>query len=67
MSPGSSVSGILIGHPDSRYFGVGQIGADQLEDYAERKGWTLEKARRWLAPILDADAGAAADAAANAS
>jgi 5-methyltetrahydrofolate--homocysteine methyltransferase len=54
MSPGSSVSGILIAHPDSRYFGVGQIGADQLEDYAQRKDWTLEYARRWLAPMLDA-------------
>ena len=64
MSPGSSVSGILIAHPDSRYFGVGQIGVDQLEDYAERKGWTLAEARRWLAPILDADATAAAGASA---
>jgi 5-methyltetrahydrofolate--homocysteine methyltransferase len=63
MIPGSSVSGILIAHPDSRYFGVGQIGLDQLEDYASRKGWTLEQARRWLAPIIDADASIAAAAA----
>jgi 5-methyltetrahydrofolate--homocysteine methyltransferase len=60
MIPGSSVSGILIAHPDSRYFGVGQIGLDQFEDYASRKGWTLEQARRWLAPIIDADASVAA-------
>jgi 5-methyltetrahydrofolate--homocysteine methyltransferase len=60
MIPGSSVSGILIAHPDSRYFGVGQIGLDQLEDYASRKGWTLEQARRWLAPIIEADASIAA-------
>jgi 5-methyltetrahydrofolate--homocysteine methyltransferase len=58
MNPGSSVSGLLIAHPDSRYFGVGRIDSDQLEDYAARKGWTLQEARRWLAPILDGDAAA---------
>jgi 5-methyltetrahydrofolate--homocysteine methyltransferase len=57
MNPGSSVCGMLLSHPQSRYFGVGQIGTDQLEDYASRKGWGLDEARRWLAPILDADAG----------
>ncbi len=56
MSPGSSVSGIFFSHPQSRYFGVGHIGADQLEDYSARKGWTIEEGRRWLGPILDADA-----------
>jgi len=55
MLPGSSVSGIYLSHPQSRYFGVGRIGADQLEDYAARKGWTLAQARRWLAPILAGD------------
>ena len=55
MSPGSSVSGMLLAHPKARYFGVGHIGADQLEDYAARKGWSIEEARRWLAPILDGD------------
>jgi 5-methyltetrahydrofolate--homocysteine methyltransferase len=55
MIPGSSVSGIYLSHPEARYFGVGRIGFDQLEDYAARKGWTIEKARRWLAPILDGD------------
>jgi len=57
MSPGASVCGIFLAHPDSRYFGVGHIGSDQLEDYAERKGWTAAEARRWLAPILDGDVG----------
>jgi 5-methyltetrahydrofolate--homocysteine methyltransferase len=55
MIPGSSVSGIYLSHPEARYFGVGRIGFDQLEDYALRKGWTIEEARRWLAPILDGD------------
>ena len=55
MSPGSSVSGMLLAHPQARYFGVGHIGSDQLEDYAARKGWSVEEARRWLAPILDGD------------
>ena len=58
MNPGSSVCGLFLSHPQSRYFGVGHIGADQLEDYAARKGWTPEEARHWLAPILDADAAA---------
>ena len=56
MHPGASVSGIFLSHPGARYFGVGRIGLDQLEDYAARKGWTIEEARRWLAPILDSDA-----------
>ena len=55
MMPGSSVSGIYLSHPEARYFGVGRIGFDQLEDYAARKDWTIEEARRWLAPILDGD------------
>jgi 5-methyltetrahydrofolate--homocysteine methyltransferase len=55
MNPGSSVSGMFLSHPDSRYFGVGHIGSDQLEDYTARKGWTAAEARRWLSPILDAD------------
>jgi 5-methyltetrahydrofolate--homocysteine methyltransferase len=52
MSPGSSVCGLYLSHPASRYFGVGRIGADQLGDYAARKGWTLEEARRWLSTAL---------------
>ncbi|RJL04889.1 methionine synthase [Paracoccus aestuarii] len=58
MWPGSSVSGLYIGHPDSYYFGVAKIEEDQARDYAARKGWTLEEAERWLAPILNYNAGA---------
>ena len=39
--------------PESRYFGVGRIGTDQLEDYAARKGWSVDEARRWLATLID--------------
>ncbi|HEY1777260.1 MAG TPA: methionine synthase [Solirubrobacteraceae bacterium] len=53
MTPGSSVSGLYLAHPDARYFGVGRIGNDQLEDYAARKSWSIDEARRALAPILD--------------
>ena len=53
MMPGSAVSGIYIAHPDSYYFGVGKIEKDQVADYAERKGWSLEEAEKWLAPILN--------------
>jgi 5-methyltetrahydrofolate--homocysteine methyltransferase len=53
MWPGSSVSGLYFAHPAAKYFGVGKIRGDQLADYAERKGWTLDEARTHLAPILD--------------
>ncbi|HYJ36398.1 MAG TPA: vitamin B12 dependent-methionine synthase activation domain-containing protein, partial [Rhizomicrobium sp.] len=53
MWPGSSVSGFYYAHPESRYFGVGKIERDQVEDYARRKGWTREEAERWLAPLLN--------------
>lgn len=52
MWPGASVSGLYFSHPDSHYFGVGRIGRDQVEDYARRKNWNIEKAEKWLAPIL---------------
>ena len=52
MWPGASVSGWYFGHPDSQYFVVGRLGRDQVQDYAERKGWDLETAERWLAPNL---------------
>ncbi|WP_275895353.1 vitamin B12 dependent-methionine synthase activation domain-containing protein, partial [Vibrio cholerae] len=54
MWPGASVSGWYFSHPDSRYFAVAQIQQDQLHSYAERKGWCLEEAEKWLAPNLDA-------------
>ncbi len=52
MWPGASVSGWYFSHPQSQYFVVGRLGRDQIEDYAERKGWTLSEAERWLAPNL---------------
>ena len=53
MLPAASVSGLYFGHPEAVYFGVGKIGPDQLADYAARKGWSVEKAERWLRPALD--------------
>nr|WP_268235321.1 methionine synthase [Lacimicrobium alkaliphilum] len=52
MWPGASVSGWYFAHPDSKYFAVAQIQRDQLEDYATRKAWSVEKAEKWLAPNL---------------
>ena len=52
MVPASSTCAWVFSHPDSTYFSVGRIGQDQIEDYARRKGWDLETARRWLAPLL---------------
>ena len=52
MWPGASVSGWYYAHPDSRYFVVGRIGKDQVEDYAKRKGWDLATAEKWLSPNL---------------
>ncbi|MFC5343356.1 methionine synthase [Brevundimonas staleyi] len=59
MTPPASVSGLYFGHPGSHYFGVGKIDQDQVEDYAARKGWDVENAERWLAPILNYEPGAA--------
>jgi 5-methyltetrahydrofolate--homocysteine methyltransferase len=53
MWPGSSVSGLYFGHPESFYFGVGKIERDQVEDYAARKGWSVAETERWLAPVLN--------------
>ncbi|NER09389.1 methionine synthase [Muriicola jejuensis] len=52
MYPAASVSGYYFAHPESRYFGLGKITADQLEDFARRKGISLEEARKWLSPNL---------------
>jgi 5-methyltetrahydrofolate--homocysteine methyltransferase len=64
MWPGASVCGLYISHPESHYFGVGKIERDQVEDYARRKGWSIEQAEKWLAPILNYDPLARARAAA---
>ena len=52
MHPAASVSGFYFWHPDARYFVIGKLGRDQVEDWAERKGMTIEEAERWLAPNL---------------
>ena len=52
MLPTSAVSGYYFGHPDSKYFGLGKISEDQVANYAERKGVTVEQAERWLSPNL---------------
>ncbi len=53
MNPPASVCGWYIGHPQSHYFGLGKISKDQLEDYAKRKGMSLEEAEKWLRPVLE--------------
>jgi len=53
MWPGSSVSGLYIGHPDSYYFGVAKVERDQVEDYAARKGMEVREVERWLGPVLN--------------
>ena len=56
MLPTAAVSGIYLWHPESHYFGIGRMGADQLADYARRAGMPVEDAARWLAPNLAEDA-----------
>lgn len=53
MWPGASVSGWYFSHPDSRYFAIAQIQQDQMQDYAQRKGWNVQEAEKWLGPNLD--------------
>ncbi len=71
MYPTAAVSGFYFSHPQAHYFGVGQIDRDQVASYAQRKGWSLAEAQRWLAPNLGyepvADAEPAADAEADAA
>jgi 5-methyltetrahydrofolate--homocysteine methyltransferase len=55
MWPGSSVSGLYFAHPESRYFSLGKIGRDQVEDYAERKGMSAAEVERWLGQNLNYD------------
>ena len=52
MTPAASVSGLIFAHPASRYFTVGRIGQDQVEDYAARRGLTVAEVERWLRPNL---------------
>ncbi|ASJ90331.1 methionine synthase [Porphyrobacter sp. CACIAM 03H1] len=53
MWPTAAVSGFYFGHPEAEYFGVARVGRDQLEDYARRRGVSVEQAERWLRPNLD--------------
>ena len=55
MHPASAVSGFYFSHPESKYFGVGKIQKDQVEDYAKRKGESVEYIEKWLAPNLGYD------------
>lgn len=53
MNPPASVCGWYFAHPQSHYFGLGKINRDQLEDYAKRKGMSMEEAEKWLRPVLE--------------
>ncbi|RYD79399.1 MAG: methionine synthase, partial [Sphingobacteriales bacterium] len=55
MHPAAAVSGFYFAHPDSKYFPIGKIEKDQVEDYAKRKGMSVEEAEKWLSPILAYD------------
>ncbi len=55
MTPAASVSGLYLGHPDARYFNVGRVDRDQVEDYARRRGMSLAETERWLGPNLGYD------------
>ncbi|OIR16911.1 methionine synthase [mine drainage metagenome] len=52
MLPTAAVSGFYFSHPQAQYFATGKIDKDQVADYAKRKGWTVEEAEKWLAPVL---------------
>jgi 5-methyltetrahydrofolate--homocysteine methyltransferase len=52
MTPAASVSGLIFAHPESRYFTVGRLGRDQIEDYAPRRGMSVAEVERWLRPNL---------------
>jgi 5-methyltetrahydrofolate--homocysteine methyltransferase len=55
MWPGSSVSGLYFAHPESRYFNVGKIDRDQVDDYRQRKGMSVAEVERWLGQNLNYD------------
>jgi 5-methyltetrahydrofolate--homocysteine methyltransferase len=64
MTPAASVSGIYLAHPEARYFNLGRVGRDQVEDYARRKNMPLSEIERWLGPSLAYDPSKSGDAAA---
>ena len=53
MYPASAVSGLYFSHPKSKYYSVGRINKDQVQEYAKRKDWSVEKVEKWLAPNLN--------------
>ena len=53
MHPASSVSGFYLNHAEAKYFAVGKIGRDQIEDHAARRGRGVAETERWLGPYLD--------------
>jgi 5-methyltetrahydrofolate--homocysteine methyltransferase len=53
MWPAAAVSGYYLAHPEAKYFGVGKIDKDQVEDYAQRRGIALKDAEKWLSPTLN--------------
>lgn len=55
MTPAASVSGLYFAHPQAAYFTVGRVGADQVEQYARRKGLQVREVERWLGPSLAYD------------
>jgi 5-methyltetrahydrofolate--homocysteine methyltransferase len=55
MTPAAAVSGMYFAHPEAKYFAVGRLGRDQIEDYARRKGSDVGEAERWLRPNLAYD------------
>jgi 5-methyltetrahydrofolate--homocysteine methyltransferase len=55
MTPAASVSGLIFAHPSSRYFTVGRLGKDQIDDYARRRGMRVAEVERWLRPNLGYD------------
>jgi 5-methyltetrahydrofolate--homocysteine methyltransferase len=56
MFPTAAVSGWYFSHPESKYFGIGKIGKDQVQHYSERKGMTFAEVEKWLSPVLNYDA-----------
>ena len=52
MHPGAAVCGLLFSHPESQYFAISELQKDQIEDYAQRKGMSVEEVEKWLAPWL---------------
>ena len=52
MTPAAAVSGFFLAHPQAHYFAVSKIGGDQLDDWAQRAGFSASEAKRWLAPLL---------------